>query len=86
MFAALTRPRQAVGALAANVSALADTVATVNAHLRQRLSLDGQGTPALSHQPAWDGTNGIGEGQNGRTPSPLEGTDGGRGKGRRRVA
>jgi hypothetical protein len=49
----LTQLWQAVGALAANVNALAQTVNEVNAAVRGRLQLDVPDQPAaLDHEPA----------------------------------
>jgi hypothetical protein len=66
---ALSKLWQSLGQLAANLSALADTVAEVNAGLRQRLALDGQEMPALPHQTGQEVTNGAEEGQ-GTAPGP----------------
>jgi hypothetical protein len=68
----LTKLWQSVGQLAANLSALAETVAEVNSGLRHKLSLDGQEVPLLPHQAAQDTTNGHEEGN-------------GSGKGRRKA-
>jgi hypothetical protein len=65
----LTKLWSALGQLAANLTALAETVGEVNAGLRQRLALDGQEIPALVHQAAPDGTNGSEEG-NGAASGP----------------
>jgi hypothetical protein len=58
---ALTKLWQSAGTLAANVAALAETVAAVNDGLRRWVGLDGSDpldTPTLTHLPSPDPTEG----------------------------
>ncbi|HKI30299.1 MAG TPA: hypothetical protein VKA46_00305 [Gemmataceae bacterium] len=63
----LTTLRNAVARLAANLAGLADTVADVNAHLRQRAALDGPDdalalpspVPVPASRVAQDATGGV---------------------------